>query len=226
MLVRERMTANPIVVHPETSFQEALQLLREKKIRRLPVVDKRDRLVGIVVEKDLLYASPSPATSLNVYEVHYLMSKLCIQDVMTKRVITVSRDCPLEEAARIMIDHKIGSLPVVEDKKVVGIITETDVFKIMVEALGGRTKGIRIVARVPEATGELAKITARIAEMGGNIVSLAVFLDKDAQHREITLKVQGIPQAAIVATLEGTGATIIDVREVTAECQPQLTSER
>jgi acetoin utilization protein AcuB len=125
-----------------------------------------------------------------------------------------------------MIDHKIGSLPVVEDKKVVGIITETDVFKIMVEALGGRTKGIRIVARVPEATGELAKITARIAEMGGNIVSLAVFLDKDAQHREITMKVQGIPQDAIVTALENAGAKIVDVREVTAECQPQLTSER
>jgi acetoin utilization protein AcuB len=222
MLVRERMTINPIVVHPETSFQEALQLLREKKIRRLPVVDKHDKLVGIVVEKDLLYASPSPATSLNVYEVHYLMSKLCIQDVMTKRVITIGEDCPLEEAARIMIDHKIGSLPVVQDKKVVGIITETDVFKVMAEALGGRTKGVRIVARVPEATGVLAKVTTRIAEMGGNIVSLAIFLDSDAQHREITLKVQDVPKAEVVAALEGTGAKIIDVREITAECRPNL----
>jgi acetoin utilization protein AcuB len=222
MLVRERMTANPIVVHPETSFQEALQLLREKKIRRLPVVDKRGKLVGIVVEKDLLYASPSPATSLNVYEVHYLMSKLCIQDVMTKPVITVGRDCPLEEAARIMIDHKIGSLPVLEDKKVVGIITETDVFKIMVEALGGRTRGIRLVVRVPEAAGELAKVTARIAEMGGNIVSLAVFQDSDTQHREITLKVQEVTKEAVVAVLEGIGAEIVDAREITAECQPNL----
>ncbi len=222
MLVRERMTANPIVVHPETSFQEALQLLREKKIRRLPVVDKHGDLVGIVVEKDLLYASPSPATSLNVYEAHYLLSKLAIQDVMTKRVITVRDDCPLEEAARIMIDHKIGSLPIVHDKKIVGIITETDVFKVMAEALGGRTKGIRIVACVPDEKGELAKVTARIAELGGNIVSLAIFLNSDAQHREITLKVQDVTREAVISALEKTGAKIIDVREIAAEYQPNL----
>ena len=222
MLVRERMTANPVVVHPETSFQDALQLLRERKIRRLPVVDKRGDLVGIVVEKDLLYASPSPVTSLNVYEAHYLLSKLAIQDVMTKRVITICDDCPLEEAARIMIDHKIGSLPIVQGKKVVGIITETDVFKVMVEALGGRTKGIRIVARVPEVTGELARVTARIAELKGNIVSLAVFLDRDAQHREITLKVQGVTREILLAAMQETGAEILDIREIAAECQPKV----
>jgi acetoin utilization protein AcuB len=216
------MTANPVVVHPETSFQDALQLLRERKIRRLPVVDKRGDLVGIVVEKDLLYASPSPVTSLNVYEAHYLLSKLAIQDVMTKRVITICDDCPLEEAARIMIDHKIGSLPIVQGKKVVGIITETDVFKVMVEALGGRTKGIRIVARVPEVTGELARVTARIAELKGNIVSLAVFLDRDAQHREITLKVQGVTREVLLAAMQETGAEILDIREIAAECQPKV----
>ncbi len=226
MLVRERMTANPVVVHPDTSFEDALQLLREKKIRRLPVVDKGGTLVGIVVEKDLLYASPSPATSLSVFEVHYLLSKLQVKDVMTKRVITVGEDCPLEEAARIMIDHKIGSLPVVRGKQVVGIITETDIFKIMVEALGGRAKGLRVVMRVPEEKGELAKVTAKIAELGGNIVSLAVFLSSDAQHREVTLKVQEVKRETLVATLEKNGAQVIDVREVNAEYQPQLVSSR
>ncbi len=226
MLVRERMTANPIVVHPETSFEEALQLLREKKIRRLPVVDKQGTLIGIVVEKDLLYASPSPATSLSVFEVHYLLSKLAVKDVMTKRVITVTEDCPLEEAARIMIDHKIGSLPVVRGKQVVGIITETDIFKIMAEALGGRAKGIRIVMRVPEVKGELAKVTASIAELGGNIVSLAVFLSSDAQHREVTVKVQGAKREDLVAALEKNSVQIVDVREINSEYQPQLISSR
>ena len=216
MLVRDRMTAKPIVVHPETSFQEALQLLHEKKIRRLPVVDKHGLLVGIVVEKDLLYASPSPATTLNVYEVHYLLSKLAIHDVMTKHVITVGEDCPLEEAARIMIDHKIGSLPVKRGEQLVGIITETDVFKVMVEALGGRTSGIRIMIRVPEEKGELALVTAKIAELGGNIVSLAIFANSDAQHREVTLKVQNVNREDIVAALEKTGAEMIDVREIKA----------
>ncbi len=226
MLVRERMTQNPVIVHPDTPFEDALQILREKKIRRLPVVDKQGNLVGIVVEKDLLYASPSPATSLSVFEVHYLLSKLQIKDVMTKRVIAVGEDCPLEEAARIMIDHKIGSLPVVRSKQVVGIITETDVFRVMVEALGGRAKGVRIVLRVPNQKGVLANLAGKTAELGGNIVSLAVFLSGDAQHREITLKVQDVEREALVKALEKTGAQIIDVREVTVEYQPQLISSK
>jgi len=220
------MTQNPVIVHPDTPFEDALQILREKKIRRLPVVDKQGNLVGIVVEKDLLYASPSPATSLSVFEVHYLLSKLQIKDVMTKRVIAVGEDCPLEEAARIMIDHKIGSLPVVRAKQVVGIITETDVFRVMVEALGGRAKGVRIVLRVANQKGVLANLAGKTAELGGNIVSLAVFLSGDAQHREITLKVQDVEREALVKALEKTGGQIIDVREVTVEYQPQLISSK
>ena len=131
MLVGKRMTQNPVIVHPDTPFQDALQLLREKKVRRLPVVDKAGNVVGIVVEKDLLYASPSPATSLSVFEIHYLLSKLQVKDVMTQRVITVGEDCPLEEAARIMVDHRIGSLPIVRGKQLVGIITERDIAKAM-----------------------------------------------------------------------------------------------
>ncbi len=226
MLVRERMTKNPVVVNPDTSFEDALQLLREKKIRRLPVVDKQGNLVGIVVEKDLLYASPSPATSLSVFEVHYLLSKLQVRDLMTKRVITATEDCPLEEAARIMVDHKIGSLPIVRDRQVIGIITETDIFKIMAEALGGREKGVRIAMRIPEAKGELAKVAAQVAELGGNIVAVASFLASDAQHREITMKIQGAKRDDLVAALESCCAEITDVREVNAEYQPKLISSR
>ena len=202
MLVRTRMTANPIVVHPETSFEDALQLLREKKVRRLPVVDKEGNLVGIVVEKDLLYASPSPATSLSVFEVHYLLSKLQVKDVMTKRVITVGEDCPLEEAARIMVDHKIGSLPIVREKKVVGIITETDIFRTMAEALGGREKGVRVAMRIPEVKGELAKLSAQVADLGGNIIAVATFVASDTQHREITMKIQGVKKDDLVPAHE------------------------
>ena len=221
MLVESRMTPHPIVVHLDTSFEDALQLLREKKIRRLPVIDKQGNLVGIVVEKDLLYASPSPATSLSVFEVHYLLSKLQVKDVMTKRVITVGEDCPLEEAARIMVDHKIGSLPVLRDKKLVGIITETDIFKIMAEALGGREKGIRIALRVPNQKGVLAKLAGNVAEVGGNIVSLAVFLSSYAQHREITFKAQDADRDALVKAAEKSGAQVVDVREISAEYEPK-----
>ena len=112
MLVGERMTKRPITVDPETPFEDALHLMRREKIRRLPVVGKKGKLVGIVTEKDLLYASPSPATSLSIYELHYLLSKLKVHEVMTKEVITVTEYTPLEEAARIMADNKIGALPV------------------------------------------------------------------------------------------------------------------
>ncbi len=226
MLVGARMTPNPIVVRPDTPFEDALQLLREKKVRRLPVVDAQGNLVGIVVEKDLLYASPSPATSLSVFEIHYLLSKLQVKDVMTKRVITVGEDCPLEEAARIMVDQKIGSLPVVRGRQVVGIITETDIFKTMAEALGGREQGVRVTILVGEAKGQLAKIAGAIAGLGGNIISLATFLGDDPEHRQVTCKVTNVRREDLVAALEKLGMKILDVREVTAEYQPQLISAR
>ncbi len=226
MLVKERMTPNPVTVHPETPFQDALKLLRDKKIRRLPVVDNHGNLVGIIVEKDLLYASPSPATSLSVFEVNYLLAKLQIKDIMTKRVLTVGADCPLEEAARIMIDHKIGSLPVVTDHKVAGIITETDIFKAMAEALGGRAKGVRVTLRIPEKKGQLAMLTSEVAKMGGNIVSLATFLGTDPQHREIAIKVQDVKRDDLVNAFKKAGEEIVDAREIVSEYEPKVISAR
>lgn len=221
MLVRERMTPNPITIEPTAPFSDALRLLREKKIRRLPVVDKAGGLIGIVVEKDLLYASPSSATTLSVFEMNYLLSRLLVKDIMTKRVFAVGEDCPLEEAARIMVDKKIGSLPIVRDAKLVGIITETDIFRAMAEALGGRAKGLRVTLAVPEKKGELALIAGEVAKLGGNIISLAIFLGNDPQHREIAFKVQDVKKPALVAALQAIGTQIIDVREIISEYQPQ-----
>src|SRR3972149_4104016 len=121
MLVKDRMSRHPILASPDLSISEALNLMKKEKIRRLPVVDKHGKLVGIVSDKDLLHASPSPATSLSVWEVTYLMSRLKVEEVMTKKVITVTEDTPVEDAARIMADNKIGGLPVVRDSVVVGI---------------------------------------------------------------------------------------------------------
>ncbi len=227
MLVRERMTANPVVVHPDTPFEEALQLLREKKIRRLPVVDKNGALVGIVVEKDLLYASPSPATSLSVFEIHYLLSKLQVKDIMTKRVIAVEEDCPIEEAARIMIEHKIGSLPIVRGNQVVGIVTETDIFRTMAEALGGGCNNcLRVTVRVPDRKGELAKLTSEVARQGGNILSLVDFAVGSANKAEITMKILDVQREEIVSALERLGIQVIDARQSSAPYQPKLFSSR
>ncbi len=222
MLVRERMTPNPITVSPETSFDDALKLMREKKIRRLPVVDKQGNLVGIAVEKDLLFASPSPATSLSVFEIHYLLAKLQVREIMTKRVITVDEDCPLEEAARIMVDQKIGSLPIMRGNQLVGIITETDIFGTMAEVLGGRTPGLRIELRIANAKGVIAALTTEVARQGGNIIALVTSWGGSHPHEpQITMKVQDVKREELIPALEQAGATIVDAREVGPAYQPR-----
>ncbi len=212
MLVRERMTAHPITVQEDTPVAEALSFMRQNRVRRLPVLDRPGRLVGIVSEKDLLYASPSPATSLSVYEITYLLSKLKVKEIMTREVITVCPDCPLEEAARIMVDHKIGGLPVVEDDRLVGIITETDLFKVFLEMLGAREQGLRATLSVEDRPGVLAGLTAEVARAGGDIVALGTFYGRDRTHGTITMKVRGVEENALRAALERAGAQVLDLR--------------
>ena len=214
MLVGERMTKRPITTHPDTPIDDALKLMRESKVRRLPVLDKEGKLVGIITEKDLLYVSPSPATSLSIHELHYLISKIKVQDVMARDVITATEYTPLEEAARVMADNKIGSLPVMRDGKLVGIITETDAFKVFLELFGAREKGIRLTMLVPEQKGVLATITREIAEMGGNIISLGTFVGEDPTNRLITVKVSEVGQDGLVSAMEALGMEMVDVREI------------
>ena len=216
MQVKDRMTPNPVTVTEDSSFQDALHMMKEKKIRRLPVVDKHGRLVGIIADKDLFAASPSPATSLSVFEVHYLLSKMQIKSLMTKRLLTVEDDCPLEEAARIMVDHEIGSLPVLQGNKMVGIITNTDLFKSFVEILGGREQGLRLTLDVTEGKGALAAIANEIAREDGNIISLATFSGKDTNDRIITVKVNGAPKEGLLKGLESNSVKVLNAIEVTA----------
>lgn len=215
MLVQERMTQNPITVSPETPVPDALRLMREHKVRRLPVVDSHGALVGIVSDKDLLYASPSPATTLAVWEIPELLGKLRVDKVMTRGVITVREDMPLEEAARIMADSKIGGLPVMRGESLVGIITETDLFKSLLELLGGRRSGVRVAVAIPSVKGELAKITTAIFEKGGNIVGIGLknILGSSGNMAEVVLKVQDVDKTELVETLRPIVSSIMDVRE-------------
>jgi acetoin utilization protein AcuB len=224
MLVRERMTVNPVVVHPDTSFGDAMELLRVKKVRRLPVVDDKGALVGIVVEKDLLKAGPSAATTLSFYEIPALLSKLKIKEIMIKRVITVEEDWPLEEAARVMVEHKVGSLPIMRGNQLVGIITETDIFRAMALALGGEPQCLRVMVRVPDVKGELAKLSSQVAQMGGDIRSLVTLVGKESKQGEITMKVLGVKRDDLVPALEKIGVKVVDVREVGTKYEPKLIS--
>lgn len=213
MLVFERMSRNPYTIPPDTGVEEALKRMREFRVRRFPVVDKAGQLVGIVAERDLLYASPSPATSLSIHELHYLLSKLTVAEVMTKEVVTVTEDTPVEDAARIMTDRKIGSLPVVRKGQLVGIITETDLFKLFLEMLGARKSGVRLTMLLPDVKGTLAKVTGAITQHGGNIIALGTFLGDDPSNFLVAVKVADVPKATLVETLQPLAIKMVDVRE-------------
>lgn len=213
MLVKERMSRHPITIRTDVSLYDALRVMREEKVRRLPVLDRENRLVGIVLEKDLLYASPSPATSLSIYEMNYLISKIKVEDLMTRQVITVPEDCPLEEAARIMVDNNISGLPVMRGAHLVGMITESDLFKVFLELLGARAWGLRVTIKVGEGRGVLARLTAELAQRGANIVSLGTFWGDDPTNREIAFKVQGIERADMETLVLNLGAELVDLRD-------------
>lgn len=211
MLIKERMSKPVITITPDTSVQEALRIMRENKIRRLPVVEGK-KLVGIVTERDLLYASPSPATTLSIQEMHYMLSRLKVREIMKYPVITVDENAPLEEAARLMADNKIGGLPVTRDGELVGIITESDLFKVFTEMMAAREEGIRITLLIPEKKGVLASITRAIASKGGNIVSLGQFWGEDLTTRTVTIKVSGITQEALEEAVAQEGIKVLDIR--------------
>lgn len=215
MFVRDRMSSPVTTVTPDTPFQDALRLMREHKFRRLPVVNAEYKLVGIVSERDLLHAAPSPATSLSVWEMNYLLSKLKVEQLMAARVVTVTPDTPLEAAALLMVEHKIGGMPVIDDqRRVVGVITETDIFKSFVELLGTGQKGVRLTLQVPGGIGTLAKLTTAIAAVGGNIVSVGTYNVDLTGTASLLIKVVGVSQEQLVETLEALGDHVMDVRTV------------
>lgn len=214
MLVSEPMTPNPFTVSPDTPVTEALRLMREKKVRRFPVVASGGKLVGIVSDKDLLHAAPSPATTLAVWEIPELLSKIRVEHVMTRDVITVQDSTPLEEAARMMADNKVGGLPVMHGDKLVGIITETDLFKSLLELLGGRRPGVRVTVAVNDAKGVFAKVTTAIAAAGGDIVGVGARELPGSGKWEVMVKVQDVSKDQLIAALRPVVTDILDVREV------------
>jgi acetoin utilization protein AcuB len=211
MLVRERMSTPVVSIPPETPVNEALSLMRQRGLERLPVVE-RGRMVGIVTEKHLLLASPSPATSLSMWEINYLLSKLTVEKVMSRDLVTVGDDTPIEEAARIMADRRIGGLPVMHGDSLVGIITETDLFKLFLEFMGARERGVRATLLVKEEKGGLAHLARAIADAGGNIVAMGLFRGEDAASRTATVKVGGVTAEALEKAIRPHALRVIDMR--------------
>ena len=211
MFVSERMSHPVISITPDTPIHDAEVLFKKEHISRAPVM-KDGKLLGIVSECDLLNASPSSVTSLSVWELNYLLSKVTVKQVMTKKVKTIDVDTPIEEAARIMADTKIGGLPVIRDGAVVGIITETDLFKAFLEFMGARQKALRVTAIIENKPGQLAKITKAITEAGGDFIALGIFSGPDAATSILTFKVSGVKKDALRGIVAKLVKKVWDIR--------------
>jgi acetoin utilization protein AcuB len=177
MRIRDVMTKNPITVNSETLVLDAQKIMKENSIRRLPVLDK-GTLVGIVTQHDLLQASPSPATSLSIHELNYLLAKMKVREIMKRNPMTLSPDTPFEEALRVGQDKKIGSFPVVENGKLVGIATESDIVRFLTRALGIREEGARVT----------------IEGLGGRLGDLERIIAIANQHQTIILSMISLPR--------------------------------
>jgi acetoin utilization protein AcuB len=211
MFVGERMSHPVISVAPETPVHDALAMFKKDHIRRAPVI-KDGKLLGIVTENDLLNASPSPATTLSVWEMNYLMSKVTVKQVMSKKAKSIEVDTPIEEAARIMTDASIGGMPVTREGKIVGMITETDLFKVFLELMGAREKGVRVSALVEDKPGQLVKISKAITDAGGNFISFGMFSGPDLSVKLLTFKVAGMKKDEVKKVLDSVVKKFIDVR--------------
>lgn len=209
MFVRERMTVNPYTIAENAPIFEASELLRKNKIARLPVV-KDGKVVGIITRDDLLKISPSAATTLSVWELNYVLGKLQVKDGMTKNPITISPDANLEEAALIMRDKDVGALPVVEDGKLIGIITESDIFDAFLDLMGLKRTGTRVTICFEDRIGIIADLTEIIKEQGVNIVSMALFPRPNNQG-ELVLRLESGKSDQLIKEIRAKGFNVTNV---------------
>ena len=218
MLVGDWMSTEVATVTEDVSMIKAGRIMRDKKIRRLPVVDKDGRLVGIVSERDLKAASPSSATSLDMYEMTYLLSELKVKGIMTREPVSIRTTDTVERAALIMRDRKFGSLPVVDAAgKVVGIITDTDIFRLFVSITGIDQDGIQIGLRLDTVEGSLKPVLDELRRHGARIISILSSYDRvKTGQREVSVRIQGLPETRereLRAALEPTGHVLYWTRD-------------
>jgi len=214
MTISRVMTKNPVFIHAGMTINDARSLMDKNKIGHLPVLSRDMELNGLVTRKDLIKAGPSAVTSLDMYEISYLLSKVTVKDVMEKKVVTVDENEVIEEAARIMADNGIGCLPVMRGNLLVGIITDTDLFHVFLNAFGARHPGLRITFSIPDKPGQIALLTKGIAEKGGNLVAFVSFDSDDPSRRVITMKATGISKEDAESIVKGfEGMELDDARQ-------------
>lgn len=190
MNVSKRMMRNPVYVDENDSMKKAMDLLREHEIRHLPVLKDGEKLVGIVSERDIKQASPSPATALEIREIYYLLDKVKVKQIMARRPYTISPTAPIEEAALIMREKKIGCLPVIEEGRLVGILTETDILDAFIESMGVSGPGYRVELALPNRPGMLYEVLKLLKDFEVNIVSVATAAHEDSGMKVLILRME------------------------------------
>ncbi len=212
MYVHERMTRRPTVVLPDYSVAKAYQLMQEGRFSQLPVVDDDNKLIGLVTEKLLAEINPSSATSLSVYEINYLLSKTKVRDIMKTGVYKIDKNALLEDAALVMKENRISSLPVTDGEYLVGIITRTDIFRAFIDIMGVKAQGTRIAITSEDKTGVFAEITQIFASYGIDIRNISNINENG--KLEMTVKVRSYDVDKAIEDIKAKGYTIESVQYV------------
>jgi acetoin utilization protein AcuB len=205
MRIRDIMSTNVVAVDEKTSLHDARKIMETHRIRRLPVM-KKNKLVGLVTKHMLLEASPSPATSLSIHEMHYLLAKMTVKEIMIKKPYTISPDMPAEEALQVGQEMGYGAFPVVEDGRLVGVVTESDIVRIMTRVLGVREKGERIVVRASKQFGNMQRIMEILDENKTVLLSMMTLPpEEEDDDWLVVLRLKSENAEAIVKKLKSLG---------------------
>jgi len=207
MRVKDFMSTNVVAVDEDTSIHDAKKIMEAHKIRRLPVM-RKGKLVGLVTLRMLLEAAPSPATALSIHELHYLLAKMTVKQIMLRGPHTVSPDMPAEEALQLGQEMGYGAFPVVDNGRLVGIITESDIVRVMTRVLGVRSKGKRIDLKVIKKFGNMQRIMAVLDEKKVVLLSLMTFLRPEEGDYMIILRIQTEDTGPIVKDLTAAGFSV------------------
>ena len=213
MIIADRMKKNPATATPDMSISEASAKMKAEKVHRLPVLDDEKNLVGVISEKDILLAAPSPASTLSAYEINYLLSRLKVKNIMSRNPLTISSDTTIEEAVKLMVENDLSCLPVMDNGFLSGIVSKSDLFKILLEMLGDKHKGIRVEALVEDKVGVVAGLSDKFTSAGINIISLGTLEGPDASLRVLTFKLDNCTEDQIRKIIEPV-ARSFDIRTV------------
>ncbi len=211
MRIRDLMSTNVVTITEDTSIDDARKIMDAHKIRRLPVM-KKDKLVGLVTKHMLLEAAPSPATSLSIHELHYLLAKMTVKEIMVKKPYTISPDMAPEEALQVGQEMGYGAFPVMEDSRLVGMVTESDIVRLMTRVLGVREKGSRIDIKTSRDFGDMKRIMEILDKHKTVLLSMMTLPpEHEDEPYMIALRLKSEDIEPIVKELKTSGFNVTDV---------------